>query len=291
VKALLATVGRWLLTGATVIGAIALALLLWSQYETEPWTRDGHVRVDVVRVTSDVSGLVTGVAVHDNQPVHRGELLFVVDRPRYEHALREIDASIASAKAVLEQANRVSRRDLALAELVAAETREENEARVETARATVNQLLAARSTAQLNIERTSVYATVDGVVNNLDLHPGDYIAVGQQALAITDVDTLRVEAYMEETKLDRIAIGDQARIRLMGSTAELRGHVVSYSSGIADDQAANTANQLRQINPTFTWVRLAQRIPVRIHIDRMPLGTQLIAGRTATVVILPGTAQ
>jgi multidrug resistance efflux pump len=139
----------------------------------------------------------------------------------------------------------------------------------------------------LNIQRTSIYASVDGVVNNMDLHPGDYVAAGQQALAITDLDSLRVEAYMEETKLGGVAVGDQARIRLMGDKGELRGHVVSLSSGIADDQVTNTANQLRQVNPTFTWVRLAQRIPVRIHVDWMPPGTQLIAGRTATVEIEP----
>jgi multidrug resistance efflux pump len=170
------------------------------------------------------------------------------------------------------------------------ESHEEDDARVETAKSSVNELIAERETAALNVARTSIYASVDGVVNNLDLHPGDYIAAGQQALAITDFDSLRVEAYMEETKLERIAVGDQARIRLMGGTGELRGHVVSLSSGISDDQVVNTSNQLRQVNPTFTWVRLAQRIPVRIQIDWMPPGTQLIAGRTATVVVEPRTA-
>jgi RND family efflux transporter MFP subunit len=234
-----------------------------------------------------VGGLVTSVSVHDNQLVHRGQLLFVVDLPRYEHALHEADAQIESARATLRQAIRVAKRDVALGDLVAVETHEEDDARVETARASVNQLIAARATAALNIERTSIYASVDGVVNNMDLHPGDYIAAGEQALAITDLDSLRVEAYMEETKLERIAVGDPARIHLMGATGELRGHVISLSSGIADDQVTNTANQLRQVNATFTWVRLAQRIPVRIHIDWMPPGTQLIAGRTATVDIEP----
>jgi multidrug resistance efflux pump len=283
----MAAVGRWAITTGVLVVAILLAFLLWHRYEKEPWTRDGHVRVDVVRVAPDVGGLVTSVAVHDNELVHRGQLLFVVDLPRYEDALHEVDARITSAQATLRQAVRVKRRDVALGDLVAVESREEDEARVETARAAVDELIAERKTATLNIERTSVYASVDGVVNNLDLHPGDFIAAGQQALAITDLESLRVEAYMEETKLDHIRVGDRARIRLMGTPGELQGHVISLSSGIADDQVINTSNQLRQVNPTFTWVRLAQRIPIRIHVDRMPADTQLIAGRTATVMILP----
>ena len=286
-KAVLAALARWAITVAIFAAAIACAVLLWGRYEKEPWTRDGHIRVDVVRVSPDVGGLITSVAVRDNQLVRRGQLLFVVDLPRYEHAVHEADARIESARATLRQAIRVARRDVALGDLVAVESHEEDDARVETAKASVNELIAERATAALNVERTSVYASVDGVVNNMDLHPGDYIAAGQQALAITDLDSLRVEAYMEETKLGRIAVGNQARIRLMGDAGELRGHVISLSSGIADDQVTNTANQLRQVNPTFTWVRLAQRIPVRIHIDWMPPGTQLIAGRTATVVIVP----
>jgi RND family efflux transporter MFP subunit len=286
-NAAIASVGRWALSVTVVAVAVVCACLLWSRYERQPWTRDGHVRVDVVRVAPDVGGLVTSVAVQDNELVHRGQLLFVVDLPRYVDALHEADAQIESARATLRQAIRVAKRDVALGELVAVESREEDDARVETARASVNQLIAVRDTAALNIKRTSVYASVDGVVNNLDLHPGDYIAAGQQALAITDLESLRIEAYLEETKLDHVKVGDAASIRLMGTAGELRGHVVSLSSGIADDQASVTSNQLRQINPTFTWVRLAQRIPIRIHVDWMPHGTRLIAGRTATVEILP----
>jgi RND family efflux transporter MFP subunit len=277
----------WLLTAAVVGLAVAACFVLWHRYEDDPWTRDGHVRVDVVRVAPDVGGLVTSVEVHDYEQVHKGQLLFVVDLPRYRDALDEANARIASARATQEQAERVAHRDLALGDLVAVEAHEENEARVRTARAATAQAIAARGTAALNVSRTAIYASVDGVVNNLDLHPGDYIAAGQQALAITDFSSLRVEGYFEETKLERIHMGDRARVHLMGVAQPLYGHVVGISSGIADDQSVNTANQLRQVNATFTWVRLAQRVPVRIHIDSMPPGTQLIAGRTATVSILP----
>ena len=278
---------RWLVTAIVVLAAILVAIWLWRRYETDPWTRDGHVRADVVRVASDVGGLVTSVAVHDNQPVRKGDLLFVVDMPRYADALGQADANIASARAKLEQARKVAKRDIALGDLVATETHEANVAQVQTAQAALDAAVAGKQTAELNVRRTAVRASVNGIVTNLDLHPGDFVGAGTQALALVDSDSIRVEGYFEETKLGRIHVGDKARIRLMGDERDLEGHVDSVTAGIADDQSKGTPNQLLAVDPTFSWVRLAQRIPVRIHVDRMPADTQLIAGRTATVTILP----
>jgi multidrug resistance efflux pump len=283
----LPVIGRWLLTTLLVVAAILVAVWLWHRYERDPWTRDGHVRADVVRVTTDVAGLLTEVHVRDNQLVRKGQLLFVVDRPRYAAALEQADANVAAAQATLNQARKEARRDLALGDLVAAETHEQNVAKVETARASLDQVIAARDTARLNLERTAVRASVDGQVTNLDLHPGDFLAAGAQALALVDAHSIRVEGYFEETKLGRIRLGDQVRIRLMGDPGTMIGHVDSIAGGIADDQASNTGNLLPSVQPTFSWVRLAQRIPVRIHVDRMPRGTRLIPGRTATVTIVP----
>jgi multidrug resistance efflux pump len=286
-KLLLLGLMRWSITALLVLAAALVALGLWNRYETAPWTRDGHVYADVVRVSPDISGLVTEVAVHDNELVRKGQLLFVVDRPRYTDALAQADAAIASARATLEQARRVARRDRALGELVATEAREEDDAKVQTSLAALNQALAAKSTAQLNCDRTAVNASVNGYVTNLSLRPGDYLGAGTEALAMIDLDSIRIEAYLEETKLRHVEVGDQARIRLMGDEEDLRGHVESLAGGIADDQRSNSPNLLPAVNPTFTWVRLAQRIPVRIHVDWMPPGTRLILGRTATVSILP----
>ncbi|MDB6100895.1 MAG: efflux transporter periplasmic adaptor subunit [Gammaproteobacteria bacterium] len=286
-KLLLLSLARWSITALIVLAATLVALWLWSRYETAPWTRDGHVYADVVRVSPDISGLVTEVAVHDNEVVHKGQLLFVVDRPRYTDALAQADAAIASARATLEQARRVARRDRALAELVATEAREEDDAKVQTSLAALNQVLAASRTAQLNLDRTAVIASVNGYVTNLSLRPGDYLGAGTEALAMIDLDSIRIEAYLEETKLRNVEVGDQARIRLMGDEEDLLGHVESIAGGIADDQRSNSPNLLPTVNATFTWVRLAQRIPVRIHVDQMPAATRLILGRTATVSILP----
>jgi RND family efflux transporter MFP subunit len=270
-----------------VFAAAVVAIWLWNRYETAPWTRDGHVYADVVRVSPDIGGLVTEVDVHDNERVRKGQLLFVIDRPRYTDALAQADAAIASARATLEQAKRVARRDLALGDLVATEAREEDDAKVQTSRAALNQALAARSTAQLNLTRTAIAASVNGYITNLSLRPGDYLGAGSQALAMIDLDSIRIEGYLEETKLRHVEVGDSARIRLMGDEEDLSGHVESIAGCIADDQRSNSPNLLPAVNATFTWVRLAQRIPVRIHVDRTPPGTRLILGRTATVSVIP----
>lgn len=131
---------------------------------------------------------------------------------------------------------------------------------------------------------------MNGIVTNLDLHPGDYIGVGTQALALVDSDSIRVEGYFEETKLRHIKVGSSAQIQLMGDNRVLHGHVDSISAGIADDQRSQTANLLPAVAPTFSWVRLAQRFPVRIKVDDVPVDLAFIPGRTATVSIDYGHA-
>jgi multidrug resistance efflux pump len=279
----LAPIGRILATLLVVALAVLVLVWLWRRYEDDPWTRDGHVRADVVRVTPDVGGLVTQVFVHDNQVVKPGDMLFVVDRPRYALALEQADAGIASARASLEQDRREAKRDLALGDLVATESHEQNVARIATAQAALAQAQSSRDT----VARTAIRATVNGTVTNLDLHPGDFVGAGTQAMALVDRDSLRIEGYFEETKLKHIRVGQQVRVRLMGDPQVLSGHVDSISAGISDSELSSTGNLLPDVNPTFSWVRLAQRIPVRIRLDRVPADVRLITGRTATVTVLP----
>lgn len=286
-KPLFATLSRSAATILIVIAAAIAAIWMWNHYERSPWTRDGRVRADVVRVTPDISGLVTSVAVRDNQRVKAGDLLFVIDTPRYALALDQSKARIESAQATLAQARREAKRDLALGDLVAAETHEQNVARVATAQAALTEAMSARDAAALNLKRTQVRASVNGVVTNLDLHPGDYVGAGTQALALIDSDSLRVEGYFEETKLGLICIGAPVAVRLMGEPQELHGRVESIAYGINDDSRSNAGNLLPNVEPTFSWVRLAQRIPVRVRLDRVPAGLRLISGRTATVTVQP----
>ncbi|MEN5388243.1 biotin/lipoyl-binding protein [[Pseudomonas] hibiscicola] len=289
-KDLLAVIGRWSATlGVCALAAIA-AFSLWNRYETRPWTRDGRVRADVVRVASDMGGLVTQVLVHDNQRVSAGQLLLVLDQPRFAATLEKADAAVRSAHATLALARRESARDNALGNLVASETRERNAAKVDTELAALAQARAEQRVAQLNVQRTEVRATTDGIITNLDLHAGDYLQPGAQALALIDTRSLRIEGYFEETKLGCITEGDAAVARLMGDNHDVRGHVDTIAAGIADDQRSSTHNLLPAVAPTYTWVRLAQRIPVRIRIDDAPSDTRLIVGRTASVTITPSAA-
>ncbi|EKT4069084.1 biotin/lipoyl-binding protein [Stenotrophomonas maltophilia] len=286
-KHLLAVIGRWSATlGVCALAAIA-ALSIWNRYEMRPWTRDGRVRADVVRVASDMGGLVTQVLVHDNQRVSAGQLLLVLDQPRFAAALEKADAAVSSARATLALARRESTRDNVLGNLVASETRERNAAKVDTELAALAQARAEQRVAQLNVQRTEVRATTDGIITNLDLHAGDYLQPGAQALALIDTRSLRIEGYFEETKLGCITEGDAAVARLMGDDHDVRGHVDTIAAGIADDQRSSTHNLLPAVAPTYTWVRLAQRIPVRIRIDDAPPDTRLIVGRTANVTITP----
>lgn len=267
--------------------AVIAAIAMWNHYERSPWTRDGRVRADVVRVTPDIGGLVTSVAVRDNQEVKAGDLLFVIDRPRYALALQQADAQVASARATLGQARREAKRDLALGDLVAAEAHEQNVARVATAQAALAQAMSSRDAAALNLKRTQVTASVNGVVTNLDLHVGDYVAAGKQAMALVDRDSLRVEGYFEETKLPLVCVGAPVTVRLMGEAADLHGRVESIAYGINDTTRSDSGNLLPTVQPTFSWVRLAQRIPVRVKLDKVPASVRLIAGRTATVTVEP----
>jgi RND family efflux transporter MFP subunit len=267
-----------------ILGAI---YALWLRYQVEPVTRDGKVRADLVPIAPDVGGLVTAVDVVDNQQVHRGQLLFVIDPPRYRLALVQAEANVANQRALLNQALREDRRNRAMPEVVAAETTEQGESKVETLRAALAQTTALRDLARLNLERTQVRAPVDGSVTNVSMQPGVYFTAGKPALALVHGASLRVEGYFEETKLPAIRIGDPASVYIMGVSDEVRGRVESIATGVEDRERAGGDAQLANVNPSFTWVRLAQRIPVRIAIEHVPSGVRLIPGQTATVVIHP----
>lgn len=287
----LPAVGRIGITLLAAAGAVYAGWQLWRHYEVEPWTRDGRVKAYVVQVAPDVTGQVTKVHVHDNQQVNAGDLLFEIDRARFELALRQAEAAEQSAQAALNQAQREARRNVQLDELVALETREQGQSRVETARAALAQAVVNRDTAKLNLERTQVKSVVNGFVTNLDLRPGAYVSASHPVMALVDRTSFYVEGYFEETKLPQIHLGDPVAVTLMGTPQKLRGHVESFAEGISDRDRTTGSNLLPNINPTFNWVRLAQRIPVRVAIDQVPAEVRLVAGQTATVQVLPGEGQ
>ena len=280
----------WLLRRSITLVVVAVAMFalrsLWTQNELAPWTRDGRVRADVVSIAPDVPGFVVKVAVHDNQVVSKGDALFELDRVRYEIALQQALATVARQRASLAEAGREAHRNDSLGEVVSSELREQSRTRMQEATAELRRGLADLAAARLNLQRTLVVAPVNGIVTNLELRPGNYLTAGRQGLALVDSDSLHVDGYFEETKLPRLHEGDRVSVRLMGESQLLYGRIQSIAPAIFDRERTPTGDLVANINPTFSWVRLAQRVPVRIKLDPGPLDVRLISGRTATVVDL-----
>jgi multidrug resistance efflux pump len=279
---------RFAVTAVIVLLALFVGRALWNYYMEAPWTRDGHVRADVVTVSPDVSGLVTEVFVRDNQEVHKGDLLFRIDPERFRLALRQAEAVVQGRLVTARQQALDDQRYERLSGGIVSDQRvEQAHAAHLSAQASYEQALADRDLAKLNLDRSEIRAPVNGRITNFELRPGAYVQAGRGVVALVDTDTIRLEGYFEETKLHRIAPGAAARIWLLGDGTTLTGRVESIAAGIADRERSESTNLLANVSPTFAWVRLAQRIPVRITLDAGKDAPRLIPGRTATISIEP----
>jgi RND family efflux transporter MFP subunit len=277
---------RFFVTLLVAALACAVAWQLWVYYMDDPWTRDGRVRADIVEVAPDVSGLVAQVFVHDNQVIKTGDPLFQIDPSRFQLAVDQAQAEVARSKAAYEDARSNAARYAALSNNAASGlSRDQSNSAALEAGAEVQAAEANLAVAELNLARSTVRATVNGVITNFAMRPGDYVTAGAAVAALVDTDSLYVDGYFEETKLRRIRVGDEASVYLLDGGPALAGHVESIAAGITDAERVESPNLLADVNPTFTWVRLAQRVPVRIKLDHVPPG--LIAGLTATVVVGP----
>ena len=279
---------RYLITGVVTLVAVLLAWALWWHFFRSPWTRDGRVRVEVVDIAAQISGKVDTLPVVDNQKVKKGDVLFQIERIDYQLALTQAEANVQSRQYDLQVAQEESGRRQKLGEeAVSLEERQTSQSSANVAQAAYQAALAARDQARVNLERCIIRSPVNGYVTNLTLRIGDYANPGQTKLSLVDSDSFWIAGYFEETKLPQIHDGDYARIKLMGWHPEVAGHVESISRAIADTNAENGDLGLANVNPIFTWVRLAQRIPVRIHIDKVPDPVRIAAGQTCTIVIEP----
>jgi RND family efflux transporter MFP subunit len=282
------TLRRYLATGAAVLLAVILAWALWWHYLRSPWTRDGRVRVEVVNIAAEISGKVVGLNVVDNQVVHKGDVLFTIEPVDYRLALTQAEAAVASRQYDRDIALQdAERRQKLGTEAVSIEERNTSQSNASVADTAYQAARAARDQARVNLERTTIRAPVNGYVTNLTLRIGDYATPGQTKMTLVDSDSFWVVGYFEETKLPRIHEGDYAHIRLMGWGPEVAGHVESFSRAIADTNSDANILGLANVDPIFTWVRLAQRIPVRIHIDHVPDKVKIVAGQTCTIVLDP----
>jgi RND family efflux transporter MFP subunit len=285
-KSVFAFLLRFAVTAVFVAVAALVFWQLWLYYMVAPWTRDGRVRADVLPVSADVSGLVSDVFVHDNQVVKKGEPLFRIDLRRFELALQQAKADVASRQAILDQGRRDLARSKTLSSVVVtAQKVEQDQQAVDVQQANLDNANANLNIAKLNLERATVTAPVNGIVTNFNLLPGRYVTAGVPIMALIDTDTVRVEGYFEETKLGGVHVGEKATVRLLGDRQLLSGHVESIAGGIDDQNRSTSSELLASVNPTFNWVRLAQRVPVRIKLDELPDDRRLVVGRTATVFI------
>ena len=277
-----------LVTVAAVCVAAALGWQAWQYYMGAPWTRDGTVRAYVVKIAPQVAGEIVKLPIADNQFVHKGDLLMLIDPRNYSIAVRQAEATVEQTRAAAENANAEMARRLKLSDVaVTMEERQTYISQAATAEANYQSALANLELARVNLARTEVRSPVNGYITNLTAQLGDYANVGALQLSIVNSDSYWVDAYFEETALSRIQEGDAATIKLMGYSPLLRGRVQGLARGINVPNAAPDASGLASVNPIFTFVRLAQRVPVRIHIDQVPEGVELVAGMTATVQIEP----
>ncbi|MDI9225944.1 HlyD family secretion protein [Serratia bockelmannii] len=278
---------RVLFTLGACAAALSLVVALWKAYVIAPWTRDGRVSADVVRIAPEVAGTVLEVAVEDNQRVKRGDVLYRIDPQRFKLAETQANAQLAAAEETLHQRQEEAKRRRGLDEIVPLEDIRRAGRSVAIAQADMQKAQAALHIAQLNLERSVLRAPADGFITHLRLRQGDYALVGQANIALIDATSFRVTGYFEETKLRRITVGAPASIRLMGSDKPLAGHVASIGRGISDDNGNLGDNGLPTVTPTFSWIRLAQPIPVRIALDDQPANVLLAAGMTASIDITP----
>jgi len=277
---------RILITLGVSLLAIVCASLLWGHYMNGPWTRDGRVRADVVLIAPDVDGLVTQVLVTDNQLVHKGDLLFVIDPLRYKQKLSEAESLVLQRRADLDMRRQQAKRRVNLDDqVISRETREDSKLEETLAAAKLDEAMAFRDLARTNLERTEVRATEDGWVTNLDVYVGEFIQPGQARMALVSKDSFWVYGYFEENRLHGIHIGSPAEVTLMGSNIVLKGKVESIARGITDRDNPSSKSLLADVNPSFSWVRLAQRIPVRIALDSVPTNVQLVSGMSCSISV------
>jgi multidrug resistance efflux pump len=280
---------RYLTTGVLVVAALVAVRYGWRVYVTSPWTRDGMVRVQVANVAPQISGQIVEVRTHDNQHVHKGDILYVIEKFDFEVALVNAKATILTREADLEVKKAQNDRRAALTTLsTSIETKQVFDGNAKMAEAALAAAKAAFSQAEINLQRTEVRSPVDGYVTNLLMRVGDSARAGTPNLSVIDEHSHWIDAYFEETKLANIHVGDPVEATLLGFQDPIKGRIESITGGISAANAASSTQGLPNVDPIFTWVRLAQRIPVRIRIEQVPPDVPLVAGMTCSVSVVGG---
>jgi multidrug resistance efflux pump len=280
---------RYLATGVLVVAALVAARHGWLVYVTSPWTRDGMVRVQVANVAPQISGQIVEVRTHDNQHVHKGDILYVIEKFDFEVAVVNAKATILNKEADLEVKKAQNARRAALTTLsTSIEEKQVFDGNAKMAEAALASAKAGLAQAEINLQRTEVRSPVDGYVTNFLMRVGDSARAGTSNLSVIDEHSHWIDAYFEETKLASIHVGDPVEATLLGYQTPISGRIESITGGISAANAASSTQGLPNVDPIFTWVRLAQRIPVRIRIEQVPPDVPLVAGMTCSVSVVGG---
>lgn len=283
---LIIKISRVAVTAAVVVLATIAIFKVWGFYTESPWTRDAKFTADVIAISPDVSGLLSQVSVVDNQLVKKGQVLMVIDRPRYEQALNQAEADVAYFQALASEKEREASRRVRLGiKAMSQEEIDQSNNSLTTVRHQLAKSVASRDLAKLDLERTVVVAPADGWVTNLNVHAGEFINRGQTTVALVKKGSFYILAYMEETKLSTIKQGDRVEITPLGSNRILIGTVDSISAGIHNSSSTADSKGLATVDSNLEWVRLAQRVPVKILLKESEQEHPYPAGTTATVVV------
>jgi multidrug resistance efflux pump len=266
--------------------AVLAALVIWDSYVTAPWTRDGSVRVQVARIAPQVSGQITEIRVVDNEYVHQGDVLYVIDPFDFQVALDTGEAQLRQKAADLQVKRMESERRQHLSNLATTPEQQqiyagnavEAQAAFDAAQQQVRQ-------ADINLKRTQVRSPVNGYVTNLLMRVGDYALAGTNNISVIDADSYWIDGYFEETKMAHVCIGDRAEAALMGYRDPIVGRIQTVTRGISVSNATPSTQGLPNVDPIYTWVRLAQRVPVRIKITDIPPGIPPVSGMTADMAM------
>src|SRR3954468_17821646 len=280
---------RYVATGVLVVAALVAARYGWLVYVTSPRTRDGMVRVQVANVAPQISGQIVEVRTYGNQHVRKGDTLYVIEKFDFEVALENAKATILSRQADLEVKKAQNARRAILTTLsTSIEEKQVFDGNAKMAEAALASAKAALAQAEINLQRTEVRSPVDGYVTNLLMRVGDFAGAGTSNLSVIDEHSYWIDAYFEETKLANVNVGDPVEATLLGFQVPINGRIESITGGISAANAASSTQGLPNVDPIFTWVRLAQRIPVRIRIEQVPPKVPLVAGMTCSVSVVGG---
>lgn len=282
---------RYLITLLLFVAAGSVVYSYYQSYTSNPWTRDGQVSAYIVSITPRVTGQIIKIHVDDNSQVSKGDLLFEIDPSIYRAAYNKALATQKQALALLAKAKNEEQRAANLEKrtpgAVPVLTLNNLSNAVETSSANVQVAKANVEEAYLNLEFTKVYAPTNGYITNFNLRVGSQVVANSPVVALIDEDSFWIEGYFKETDLVGVNPQDKAFVTLMmHNNVLLKGHIKSIGFGIAKQDGSTGNDLLPNVNPNFQWIRLAQRIPIKVKLDNVPEDLQLRVGMTASIKII-----